>query len=351
VTRPRAIARTALRALPLLVVLLVFGCSQILGADDYAVAPPVVCGGVTTFDAEAPSCAACIRAYCCQEETACADLPGCVDMLACFTGCDYASCILGCITEGAPAHAAVDSLFQCRSNCREPCAMGKHWSCAGHVTYPSLSGLCEYRLRLRDVVTLTGVSGIMAQACTTTDLECMSPIATGMSGADGVVSLNVPREQAFYVSLSGGGYMPALYYSTDPPQKTLATGVNDGDVVLETPAVVQFAASQVDVTVMADKGQIAFAVLDCLGDQSLGVSVTISTSQGSFDASYYLQNGTPVANAGQTDSSGIGAIVNVPTGLAVLSATLRSTGKLVAKQGVLVKAGTITNVRVGPTPL
>src|SRR5262249_13016143 len=68
--RPRRIALTAARAIPLLVALVVFGCSQILGADQYAVAP-AVCGGVTAFDKDAPTCAACMHKQCCDEETAC----------------------------------------------------------------------------------------------------------------------------------------------------------------------------------------------------------------------------------------------------------------------------------------
>ena len=149
------------------------------------------------------------------------------------------------------------------------------------------------------------------------------------------------------VADSDGGHVettvPYLWYFYAPI-------VTDGTYPLQVFATSEFAALLGAVGATNDplRGQLAVQVTDCTNTPAANVELTTSTAD---DAStpFAIQGALPFAEAVPvTDVSGLAGVFNLPAQTTLVTATPISLGRPSGKHTLLIRAGSLTTIRLQP---
>ncbi|MSP63207.1 MAG: hypothetical protein EXR72_23280 [Myxococcales bacterium] len=103
------------------------------------------------------------------------------------------------------------------------------------------------------------------------------------------------------------------------------------------------------MTLDAKRGHVATISRQCVNTAAPGIAITGSTADGS-SKTLYFEGGFPSPLAKETDSSGIGARLNMPPGKVTVTSTLTDGMKRHGSVDVHVRADTVTLLNLIPTP-
>ena len=312
------------------------------------------CGSVTSpSEPDAASdCQQCLAAHACSVSEACGRDVACQTIARCVQGCSTFDCQTACI-DGRDASPEFLSLaFAGASTCYSACDIGHYWECVGHVTNPLAKAKSTFTATILDADSSKGLDGLTVKACEPGDTACASPLATGTSDANGVVTLALdlaPTPYGFHgyfeISSTSPTFVPYLYFLSFPLSEPKAAAT----LVLLSQSSFQNLVSLVNVPIDKDRGTVAVVVTDCLLTGAPDVVVAADGIDGATQERYL--DGSFLSNtATATDRSGLVMFLNAPLGLVSVRATPRSIGRVSSRTSVFVKPGTISLVQANPSP-
>jgi len=293
-------------------------------------------------------CLDCMAARCCDQMVTCRETAVCADLRDCFGACadDDEPCTSGCtVTHGSSTEngavvtcRAVDCGFVCAAN---ECVGSLVWSEPDVATYQVDFGFADFQSG-------TMLSGATIRVCAKDDPECANPLSEVTTGPTGWVTLDIPSAAdglAAFINVSAQGYMPTdlWYKAADPLEFTKGTTWN---VVSE--GTVALISAVLDVTLDPTRGGVAFLASDCQHLGTAGITVTADTADDD-SLRFYLANGLPITTVTETQRGGFGAIVNLPPGPTLLTAT-GPNGEPWGSHTVNVRAGHLVGTNMPPTP-
>jgi hypothetical protein len=193
------------------------------------------------------------------------------------------------------------------------------------------------------IIAGTPFPGVRVQACTVLDPSCTAPVTAAIMTDDaGFGHFTVQGDFAGFYELTRDDLLPTTLY----PGQLVA-----GELKAETPAPllgntgVAALATAIGVPFIDDPdagvGHLFINAFDCEDRHAPGVSFTIS-SHGPQTTSFYTKGGFPSTSADRTDGLGAGGAVNVPIGLATVSAMQSDTKRPLGSISVVIRSRAAT---------
>lgn len=222
------------------------------------------------------------------------------------------------------------------------------WSCVGSVSKPSSSSsTVTVRLPLLDLFTGQPRAGITVRTCSKLDVNCLSPLgedAVTDSKGEATLTLLAPNFEGVFQLVASADVAASKVYLHPT---SLADGVT-------LPAVRTISAGALRAAVEAggaiydpSRGTLFVDARDCLGAPGLGVSWT-APAKAPDTVTFYVRSGAPSRTATETDASGLGGFLLVPTGAQTIVSARG--GQALPERKVYVGADVVTYAFVSPTP-
>jgi hypothetical protein len=319
------------------------------------------CGGVavSTSEASAAACDACMVSQCCAATSACAASADCARIVECLPRTAAGDAISGCVDFRYPAgKEAWSALATCRqSSCVDECDVGRSWSCVGHVPqrFPSADTV-ETDLFVVDAAQQSApVSGLVVHACALTDVACGNPASPDvLTGADGKAAVVTPT------TTQGGRPGFAGFLEVNDPQAKYLTvlgfsgsaitePISSRRIIAATAATAQSFFGLVGLSFDVSRGYVISTVSDCLGDNGRGVTVSTDSSDPAVHV-YYLRFGLPSASATETDAGGSLLIGPLPPGPVTLTGRNSATAQTIGSVRLFVRPGALSLAPLTPAP-
>jgi len=190
------------------------------------------------------------------------------------------------------------------------------------------------------------VEGASVDLCAKDDPTCQNVLGTGTTDADGKVDIAAPFGPNGF---DGFGVVTKQDYYTSLLQGSLPYVPEFGRVGLAMAQKAPFdalLATSFGITLEPAKGHVLVAANDC--DGKLAAGVTIAPSTGAIEDAYYLSNGQPDSKASATTADGQWIALNLAPG--PLALDLVVDGMVVGHATVLIRAASITQLYLNPTP-
>jgi hypothetical protein len=196
---------------------------------------------------------------------------------------------------------------------------------------------------VRDSLSLNPLRELKALVCQKLDLTCAEPVSEVITGSDGHLRFEVPRDFAGYLQFQDRRYMPALYFFPPvlpddgklQPAPLLGTGVVDGLAVS--------LGSRLDPM----RGHLMLVAEDCLGMPLPGV-VFQSDQRDAKTIQFYVRDLLPSTSAKETGEIGNGGYLNFPAGTAVINVKMVKNDLKLTTMSVVIRPGFITVAYVRP---
>jgi hypothetical protein len=284
--------------------------------------------------------------------------PGCVG-----AGCAECSIDADCVQRGMPGATCADGICwapasQCTldTDCRKlgpeyvdgrcvaaQCRPNPRWRCER----PAPAATTETKkltILVRHSLSLAPLVGIRAQVCQKLDLQCMTPLDTVTTQADGILTLNVPANFSGYLKVDDAQYFPALYFL---PAALPADGVLQPFPLLSAGLIIDALAFTLGTGIDARRGHMMLISEDCMGMALPGVTFK-SPQQDTRTVQFYVRDQLPSTSAEQTAEIGNGGYLNFPAGTAVIELKQVATGMKLNTVSVVVRAGYISVAYIRP---
>lgn len=309
----------------------------------------------------APDCASCLQKKVCVEATTCANDAACLQYLGCnFRVCnpnDYA-CLMRCgVQFDAAAKAALAVQSKAASSCSAECRLNTNWDCAGKRSWPYSieSKSMAISQRIQDLVSGKRLAGAAVKACGNGDPGCSMPVSTTTTDDHGLFSMTVYSNAPGsifngYFEVTGAGVYPSLLVIFpsivgDMP----ATADTFVYSLIPSAVTVEAVAKEVlEIAIEPDRGLLFVTMIDCLSFLGTGVQLEVSSADDRTTTTYLL-DGIP-SKEPQQAVEGLAVVWNVPPGKAEIVGKLASTGEVVGRVTVPVRAGYMTNFSLVPRP-
>jgi hypothetical protein len=242
----------------------------------------------------------------------------------------------------AATNMAIDSLTA------EP---GHDWSCIGALNSPPMvarstanAARLVQSIQILSLVTGAVPRGVTVRACAQRDLECSNPVSASVPlDAQGWADLSLYDGFDGYVEIQGPEIVPTILFyqdalSLEARRDTTPLGVVERQSL---PMLTAAIGSQQDPQL----GLVYLRAFDCENEPAVGVHYTIDKPSVPF----YFVAGLPSGTRTETENSGLGGFINVPTGIAVVNAELSSGAKPIAlPKTLLVRPNWMTGLRILP---
>jgi hypothetical protein len=229
---------------------------------------------------------------------------------------------------------------------------GRDWGCLSEagparslVLNPNGAERLVQSVQVLNLVTEQVVPNVVVRACAQRDIECENPITPNLPlDAGGWVDVALFEGFDGFLEITGELIMPTMLFYADP--------LSPGNEVDHTPlalversilpALSGATGTPQDVTL----GLVVLRSFDCTGEPAPGVSFSIDQD----GVAWYFVGGLPSSNAVATAAgSGLGGFINVPSGIAVVSADLPGAPVPIATpKSVFVRPGWMTALRFVP---
>jgi hypothetical protein len=239
------------------------------------------------------------------------------------------------------------------------------WSCVGKPakTTPE-PGPFTIGMRLANILTtIGGYEKAAAKLCPLLDLDCTTPIKTGLTDADGRVTFeDVTKNLASYVWFTRETMAGEDETSTMVPTIFVFNRHLDRDIIepplavqAVTPALIAGLTGALGAPQIDGNGISLNNVFDCNGKAAADVTFKLVKREGEeTDATVFYANGSiPSADLEATTSSGFGGLVNATPGSITVEAYVTEldgvTTHRVANFSFFIKPNTLTLVRLVPS--
>jgi hypothetical protein len=312
------------------------------------------CGGFFgVIPGAAGPCQSCLEENDCTVAATCAGSVACLETQFCGAAClplDV-TCVVNCeathplgsLFDGGPGFGPSNNA------CASTCGDGTTWTCAGHATWPlATAATISFELRVVDGTSGTPVAGAQVSVCPPLDDGCASPLSTGTTDANGMVPLTSTMVPFLgYLQISAAGHWTDLSYTYPYLAESTAPGVTFVDAIYSDDAIAGI-ASQLHLPLDPSFGIIAATAFDCTASLAAGVTFG-GSGLGDAAAPYYFVGATPTTAATATSlPSAAGGFYDVAPGLVTFTAS--ENGTQVATVAVLVRAQSLTQLELVPTP-
>ena len=245
-------------------------------------------------------------------------------------------------TSASNTNTAVDSLTA---------EKGHDWSCIGSLSSPPMvarsnanAARLVQSLQILSLVTGAVPNGISVRACAQRDLECSNPVSGSVSlDAQGWADLSLYDGFDGYLEIQGPEIIPTILFYQDAltlesRRDTTPLGVVERQ---RLPMLTAAIGSQQDPQL----GLVYLRAFDCKSEPAVGVRYSIDKPSVPF----YFIAGLPTGATTETESSGLGGFINVPTGIVVVNASLSTGAKPIAvPKTLLVRPNWMTGLRILP---
>jgi hypothetical protein len=340
-------------------VLALAACGQLIGADDYASAPPRYHG--LFLRAGGQACEACVDAACSEDLSRCVADPGCDAVLACLAteAGWYDACEV-------PLSLDWDVAYPMRTcfvaSCAEPCNLGRLWSCAGEFPQPQpRSGTKSATVDVkysRPYANSEPFAGIEVVACGGIGPDCSEEVDRQVTDSEGRARLSVPfgmtgtltPRPGFrgFLELSSGdpAVFPTLRFFRRPPTWDTREWATVFDAQLASQALGALGQTP-------GLGAVGLEIADCFGVAAPDIRFELSSGQGDAISPivYFDANGIPSMTLDRTSSVSLAAVPNVPPGHVFVTARLAETNRIVVdSRREFVRADTLSVIWLGPDP-
>jgi hypothetical protein len=226
------------------------------------------------------------------------------------------------------------------------------WGCLDNVKWPEPEPgvMVTVRARLRMASAGEPIpADLVVHFCSVLDVTCAVPIAGPLAvGADGVVAVQVESGTRGYFQLGGPSIIPSLLYLPRPAQAT-PQPVEQEAITLITPSLYQSLLAATGFMDNSMRGTLLTVTLDCLGKASTGVRI-LSPQTDTGATPFYFVGLIPSPGAMQTDTSGYAGVLFLPLGPGTVESYIAADNRRIGVSGFHIRAGTLTNVAIEPTP-
>jgi hypothetical protein len=223
------------------------------------------------------------------------------------------------------------------------CLPNPRWRC-DPPPQASPSDSRELVLPVIDALQRAALANVTIVACNKLDYPCMQPMATATTGMDGKARLSVPANFAgFMQQTERTDYVHSMYFM---PALLLDDGVLSNFPLIPTAAFGGLAIA-LGTNTDPERGHAMLIVEDCGGDALPGIAFT-SPQADMATTTFYVRDQIPTTSASDTPPEGDGGYVNLPPGVAEITATEVATGLVINTVTVLIRAGAITTAYIRP---
>jgi hypothetical protein len=248
---------------------------------------------------------------------------------------------LGC-TEFDPGSDTL--LDESDSTLLPPGPPGEDWSCLGGeptVAPPVFARDAPrvvYSVQFVDLSSGEIYRNIEVRACPLTDVNCTSPVASGLR-VDAAGWVDVPLFEGFtgYLEVTSDETIPYMFYLNEPLEPQTEQEFPLGIVSL---ANIGPLVGLVGGTYVPGTGVVALRIFDCQGVPASGVSLS-SEPEGT---AFYFAGGLPTNAAKSTGTDGLAGFVNMAEGSTVVQAFTRNGVAIKEPQSVVVRPNWMTAV-------
>ena len=196
-----------------------------------------------------------------------------------------------------------------------------------------------------NVVSGATLSGVQAKVCSRVDPNCASPVATITSDDKGVFRANVYVGFEGFLELKGTGVADALLMF-DPP---IRGDSRRPSAPLPTKEAADFYSQQVVGTPLdTTTGYFLVRASNCQIEPIRGVTASLATTTAKTKL-FFVYNNTPRTDVDQTNEEGAFGFFNVPVGTALITVSDKASGKKIGQTSVVVRAGFLTILYLGPS--
>ncbi|RLB50931.1 MAG: hypothetical protein DRJ42_17885 [Deltaproteobacteria bacterium] len=245
-----------------------------------------------------------------------------------------------CIARGFPTDT------RCNQQVCEAPPYDPIWGCLGMVEEPvAVPGETHmYSQLVVDALTGMPIPSLTSRLCSSVDVNCDAPLVEDVPiTADGRMEVTVISGFRGYFEMTADGFMQTLM-PIGPIVKDSDPGAEK--VQLARTVVVESVARTAGFEVDPTKGHILALLASCDGFGRAGVSFSHDPASGD---QFYLIGLSPDVTAPASDESGNSGVFNMDPGFVTLTATLHETGEFIGLQRVLVRAGSMTYMDLGPS--
>lgn len=193
--------------------------------------------------------------------------------------------------------------------------------------------------------------GMTVYMCPSFDTECEEPEAKAVSDSKGRVSFELP------IGFRGHLYLPTPEEDPSiipvdahvyPPPSKREGAVRRKGMVVATKEVMDQLAALDGAKVVPETGHLSFTALGCDSAPLDHVNVQVSKEDGDTWHIYAGEGGLPDPHLDSTSPSGRGAVLNLPVGYNIITASHPHYGKFF-EQAVVIKKDVVTSVPIVPS--
>jgi len=218
------------------------------------------------------------------------------------------------------------------------CTSDPKWSCVGDPPPTIPTGTFRVTFHVQEVVGSAPLPGVTAQLCRKLDLTCEKPLGKALSDDKGTFTMAVDGNFDGYVQLTEPSIAPSLYFFNPP----VSADADLPPISLASPLIAAGIAFQAGGTLLADHGIMLLTTGDCLSQPAANISYSVGGTRDPATFIFYLVAGLPTSDTTSTDSTGYGGLVNLPPGVATITAVLNPEQRKVGTISLLVRAGFVT---------
>ncbi len=222
-------------------------------------------------------------------------------------------------------------------------------ACGGTLPGPKPPGQLDLTLRYQSFATGQPPAEVAFSLCNGVDPRCVSPLATVVDKAKGIVSAKVDYEFDGYFGMTPGSAFVPTYHFTSQPLRA-STALEQTLVRLtELNFVIDTAVNMRNFYESAEHGVVFINARDCNRKPLGGVGLT-TTAVDPLQR-LLVRNSDGTLSVASSAVGELGAVyVNVPTGLHTFTAEFAATKKRLGSTRILVRAGAVSWVDILPSP-
>jgi hypothetical protein len=251
--------------------------------------------------------------------------------------------LLGCTPAGSSTDAGAPG---------EDYSKDLAWTCLGKVTLDAPSAAT---VRLATSFVRYDLAGpgakittpIEVRGCALTDPTCSTPLSTDLS-TTGEVSPSLPTGSSGFdgfLTITGPGNLKTKAYFSPPVVTDTSASANVRGV--PSPEALDAIASALGETVNPSRGHLIVRARNCYANNAIHVTFSADKTD-SLSTVYYYRGTSPDPSATDTDSTGLGGILNLTPGDVTL--TWSVSGKRIGEATLRIEAGAATTVGASPLP-
>lgn len=198
-----------------------------------------------------------------------------------------------------------------------------------------------YSIQVVDLSTGQIYPDARVRACGLTDINCETPVTDALAvDAEGWVDVPLFRDFTGYLEITSAEIVPYLFYLTEP----LTRSVVEYPLAVVALASVAPLVQLLKIDYAAGTGIIAVRAFDCEGNTASGVTLS-SQAEG---VPWYFVRGLPTDETSVTAADGLGGLVNVTPGVAIVDVTTPNGSSIRGPQSLVVRPNWLSAVYVRP---